>query len=102
MQPRTCASSATSASFTTAWNQAGKSSERVGEIPFAAMARESICRRERRGDGRSCPGEAAAGGGRLLLVEQDFVRLAPFDRFLLHLGDLLGGQVAGVFGLDVG
>jgi very-short-patch-repair endonuclease len=47
-------------------------------------------------------GEAAARGRRGLLVEQDLVRLAALDRFPLHLRDLLGGQFAGVFLLDVG
>src|SRR5689334_19842189 len=95
MHPRTCASSATSASFTTAWNQAGKSSLREGEIAFLFFA---IGRRVY----VSGAGKAAARRRRGLLVEQNFVGLAALDRFLLHLGDLLGGQVAGVFLLDVG
>src|SRR5829696_4977830 len=48
------------------------------------------------------PRKATAGSRRRLLVKQDLVGLAALDGFLLHRGDLLGGEVAGVRALDVG
>src|SRR5260221_3878379 len=50
----------------------------------------------------SGPGEPPPGRRRGLLVEQNPVRLALLDRFLLHLSDLLRRQLTGVFLLDLG
>src|SRR3954454_4486319 len=49
-----------------------------------------------------CAGKTSPGRRRGLLVEEDFVGLAALYGFGLHCGDLLGGEFARVFALDVG
>src|SRR3954469_20567719 len=49
-----------------------------------------------------CAGKTSPRRRRGLLVEEDFVGLAAFDGFGLHRCDLLGGEFALVFALDIG